>query len=95
MQNSETGQAFLGAILIVLFVCILIRRFGPMSRCLLSVPPHGVPTGKDAVDQCGDRRVQRILVAGQCIFMRGGGILENADDLLFGKDVAIIEGKQQ
>lgn len=66
-----------------------------VAAWLGSTSTHGIAAGQNAFDQHSHRRVQRILIACRCVFMRGRRIFQNADDLLFGQDVAIIEGEQQ
>lgn len=60
-----------------------------------SVSAHRIAAVQNPDDQIGNGRVQIILLAGRRILMCCSGILENPDDLFFGKDVVVVQREQQ
>ena len=68
-----------------------VVRAAPRSR-----PAHRVPTGDDIIDERRHGPVRGdTVVRGIDILVGGGGISQNADNLVFRQDMGVVQGQQQ
>ncbi|MEX1146975.1 MAG: hypothetical protein WEB93_01210, partial [Sphingomonadales bacterium] len=71
-------------------------RRTPFAEWPKSPATNRVPTCKNAVDQVRDGSVELGLTIVACIIrMRRSGIAQNADNLMFRQDVAVVQREQQ
>lgn len=79
----------------LLFKCLGQMAMGSLHPFWLSAADR-IATGKDAVDQCGDRRVKLgFTVQSRIVRVGGSGVLKDAHDFTLGQHVPIVQRQKQ